>query len=685
MINAIKIYITILATFITLSSQANSLISVKELISYSNISNVQINPKGSLFTMYGYSDDNLKIVLGDIENKNIIDVFSSKKNENIYAHNLKWLDNNSFYYETYNQKNTNKKHHAWIVNISNTNEQLTLKKSRVNAYGFIIDALKDVDNTLIYGAYVGKKHKLKLYKTNINSLLKNNFKNQIQLTSKLKEAKWYGTDSEHNIRFSSIYDEEEHIVSHWYLDKDDEWQKYYEYNPSNLDFKPIGFLANGQLAVITNIESDLAALYEFDVKNKTLGKLLYSHQQYDLTNAEYNPKDLTIKSITYKNAGEEHTEYFNTNDENLYQLVKDAFDDQQIIEVSQNSNNTMKILFVFSSNTPGKYYYFNSITKKALFLGAKKEFSENYLFPKMKNITIKSNEGHQIEAYLTQASKDTTNNVLLVMPHGGPIGVRDDKRFDSEVQYLVSRGYSVLQVNFRGSEGYGKKYKNSGRGQFGQRIEQDISTIVSYVNKNFNYEQFCSIGASYGGYSAVMLAMKHPDLYKCVVARFGVFDLPLIFNDRNTKLKPSLIELWENVVGKNDGSLKTFSPVYFAEKLTSPILITAGKKDTRASFEHSNRMRMALEQQQVDVEHVYYPRSAHGHNWLINAQHELAYIDNFIRRKLKLGAPKGDNSKNILIEEYKLLAWGFKKSHIAENRPELLKWYEKLADDLINE
>ncbi|MDU0353667.1 prolyl oligopeptidase family serine peptidase [Paraglaciecola aquimarina] len=181
------------------------------------------------------------------------------------------------------------------------------------------------------------------------------------------------------------------------------------------------------------------------------------------------------------------------------------------------------------------------------------------------------------------------------MPHGGPIGPRDINSFNSQVQFLTNRGYSVLQVNYRGSRGFGRAFKNSGRGQWGRKIEQDISTAVEQVTKQTSFKHTCAIGASYGGYSSVMLAILHPKQYDCVVARFGVFDLPLIFNDRNTKKSDYLQKVWSKVVGEYTPKLKDYSPVYFADLLKAPILITAGRLDTRASFEHSNRLKYVLE------------------------------------------------------------------------------------------
>jgi dipeptidyl aminopeptidase/acylaminoacyl peptidase len=220
------------------------------------------------------------------------------------------------------------------------------------------------------------------------------------------------------------------------------------------------------------------------------------------------------------------------------------------------------------------------------------------------------------------------------MPHGGPIGVRETATFDPQVEFLASRGYSVLKVNFRGSSGFGKKFQNSGVGQLGRAIEHAITTVVEQVRSQHNYTKMCAIGTSYGGYSAMMLAMLHPDDYQCVISMFGVYDLPLLFNSTNATLVPEMQQALRLVLGDNNDALKQVSPFYMAEKLKAPLLLIAGKRDKIAWFEQSDRMAYRLKQLDKDVETLFCKNSAHGHQYYKDYWHQFDAISAFLLRRL---------------------------------------------------
>ncbi|MGJ8693729.1 MAG: alpha/beta hydrolase family protein [Thalassotalea sp.] len=662
-------------------SKIDRLIPIKRLLNSPKISQVKLNPQGNYIAMAGYTSGRFNFSLVDMEQATFTEVINAKKGENIFLKTVQWIDDKHVLLETYNKNNYLKKHNKWLVSITNQ-QPLQHKLTRINSPGYVIDTLPNEPNKLLYSVYKGKgSAKQRIYKTDIDALIRNNFKNQEKFDEKLSQGYRYKTDHQHQIRFAATYDEDQSTVSHWYLDKKNDWQKYFEHDPSEVEFSPVGFLPNGKLAVITNADVEFVSLFEFDVEQVALGKVLYQHPRYDITGVEYNKNSAVLKSVSFIENGEWQTEYFAFKNEQINQLLQQTFE-QQYRVVSSTPDDKVQIIKTFSASDSGKYYYFEQAKKRAKFIGNRDDFIDNYPLAEIESLSVSGKEGHVIEALLTKPPPQFDNNTLLVMPHGGPIGVRNVKNFNAESQYFSSRGYSVLQVNFRGSKGFGKGYKDSGRGQFGKVIEEDISTVVESVLQNRHFSNICAIGASYGGYSSVMLAIKHPDLYQCVIARFGVFDLPLIFNDRNTMMTGDVIEEIEKVVGENNKQLNQVSPVYFADKLKAPILITAGVKDTRASFEHSNRMKLVLEANKADVEHLYYPHSAHGHSKYLEVWHELAYIDDFIRRKLNLPLPKGNNAKHIKQNELELIADGFINDNIIGKLPEQAKLFNARAQAL---
>ena len=259
---------------------------------------------------------------------------------------------------------------------------------------------------------------------------------------------------------------------------------------------------------------------------------------------------------------------------------------------------------------------------------------DNYTFSSAQLITVTSDD-KQLEAYYYPAVWNP-NDVLLVMPHGGPVGVRDTVEFNRVVQFYTTRGYAVLQVNFRGSFGFGKAFRQGGVGEFGQQIEKDIVKAIEVVQQKYPAQKRCAIGASYGGYSALMLSILHPDLIDCVVARFGIYDLPLMFNESNVKTSEEWLEKIENTVGEYNENLFDISPVYLARKIEKPLLLTAGYDDDVATFEHTSRLDYVLTKLGKPFEHVYYKHTGHGHSTWTGDRHEHIVIDDFIRRQLKI-------------------------------------------------
>jgi dipeptidyl aminopeptidase/acylaminoacyl peptidase len=212
---------------------------------------------------------------------------------------------------------------------------------------------------------------------------------------------------------------------------------------------------------------------------------------------------------------------------------------------------------------------------------------------------VKSSDGFDIESFLTKPETSADQKLpLLVLPHGGPIGIADYKRFDREVQYFAKIGYAVLQVNFRGS-GAGKSNTERGAGVWGTTMISDINAAVDAALKKFPIDEnkIVAMGTSYGGYGAVRLLQLNPKRYKAAVGICGVYDLPLIFNAGQSSRGKKSIDWYKKFVGNPSTELDKLmaqSPVYSTEKLSSPILLVHDRGDEIAPFEHALRLQAAL-------------------------------------------------------------------------------------------
>lgn len=671
----------------SLHLQANELISLEKLYSKPNIRHLELNPNGELLYTAGYPDGRtLTLNVINVKNRTFVKVYKARNGEKNYLNKLLWIDDTTFVFSTYRHGTVQVQAIInWLVELTDDGDKFKIRE--IHAEGEIIDALPDQEKTVWFAkkrtlSSQNSESLVEVYKANVNALVRNNFSREHQFDETIDGNYQYLTDPMHEIRFAKTYMQSTGNVRYLYLDEYNDWQELAEYDEQVYDFRPIGFLPNGKLAVLTNLESDLKGLFEFDVESKSLDKLIFQHERFDIDDAWFNHSGTALEKVAYYAEGLLTEEYINKEDKLLNTKLLNTFKGKQIQVSSTNNDNNKAILSVFASDHSGEYYYWDKENNKAYFIGKRYEEHQDYKFSKTELVNVKAEEGHVIESYYTPAAQGTDNGVLLVMPHGGPIGPRDYRMFSPLVQYFSTRGYAVLQVNYRGSEGFGKSYKDQGRAQWGRKIEEDITLVVDHIHKLYHFKQTCAIGASYGGYSSMMLAALHPQRYDCVIARFGVFDIPLIFNDRNTKQDEALQKGWSQVIGNDDAKLYDYSPVYFSEKIKVPVLITAGYLDTQASFEHSNRMKYVLEQRGADVEHVYYRFSGHGHQYIGSITHELAYIDDFLRRKLALPLAQGSNSALLKVNELLRISAGFASSDIAGPDVVKSKSYERRANDL---
>ena len=200
-----------------------------------------------------------------------------------------------------------------------------------------------------------------------------------------------------------------------------------------------------------------------------------------------------------------------------------------------------------------------------------------------------------IEAYLTLPLNASSKSPLIVFPHGGPIGVRDALEFDPAVQLFASLGYAVLQVNFRGSDGYGRAFREAGRHHYGSLIEDDIDAATRVALKDFPIDgsRLCAVGASYGGYSALVSAIRWPQRFRC--ADFD-FRRQRPATDVHRAATPAWYESGrktdlEKIIGNpaTDGqAMREYSPLYRYRELTIPVMLAVhGTEDRQVDYEHS--------------------------------------------------------------------------------------------------
>jgi dipeptidyl aminopeptidase/acylaminoacyl peptidase len=309
--------------------------------------------------------------------------------------------------------------------------------------------------------------------------------------------------------------------------------------------------------------------------------------------------------------------YFDENSEDarLHKAVSAQFPDHYLHFVDFSDDGSVLLFRVSSDRDPGSYYLLDRRTMQASLLFSSLATIDPEQMAPRRPISFRARDGLDLHGYLTMpAHAPGAKPPLVLMPHGGPFGVYDSWSYNNDAQFLASRGYAVLQVNFRGSGGRGLDFRESGFQEWGGKIQDDLVDGVRWAvsQGEVDGKRMCVYGASFGGYSALMLAAREPALFKCAVGYVGVYDLNLLAKPENNRMDDFRAAYFRKTVGADKAALDKASPAMLAASITTPVLLVHGGKDKRAPVEHAEAMRAALIKAGRPPEWFLAPNEGHG-------------------------------------------------------------------------
>ena len=287
------------------------------------------------------------------------------------------------------------------------------------------------------------------------------------------------------------------------------------------------------------------------------------------------------------------------------------------VRLTSSTPDGSKVVFMVSSDrNPGEFYLFDRTSGKATFLFAAMPWIKPNEMGAMEPITVKARDGLPLHGYLTRPhGKDDAKNLpLVVLVHGGPYGIRDAWEFDPEVQMLASRGYAVLQVNFRGSGGYGDAFIHAGFREWGAKMQDDVTDATRWAITQgiADPKRVCIFGASYGGYAALRGATKEPDLYRCAIGYVGVYDLRLMYTRGDIPQSTYGDNYLKMVLGEDENVLWDRSPVAHVDQLKAKVMLIVGGEDKRVPPIQGEHMHDALDRAHIAHEWLYERTEGHG-------------------------------------------------------------------------
>ena len=370
------------------------------------------------------------------------------------------------------------------------------------------------------------------------------------------------------------------------------------------------------LITIENLGYDKSGVYE---TNLTTGKrkLLYRHKVVDVGNVFIDPETGKPFAASFMD-GYHSLVYFKgeSKEKEKVKFIKSIFPSSTFYGGSLSEDEKMGIIFVSSDINPGIYYLVNYETEQLTPLGkywGSIDYSE--LAP-MNPISFQTRDGANVYGYLTKSRLGKSSEApTIVHPHGGPEGIRDRWGFDHRIQMLASEGFNVLQINFRGSGGYGLEHQRFISANW-DGVLTDIFDGMDHLHAQGEINKYnsCIYGGSYGGYAATQSAILRPDLFKCSVSDVGVYDVGNLFNTGDIQGsrggKPQLIKR----LGNDEKRHQEMSPLYNAEKLKVPFFMIHGKNDIRAPYEDAVKFSKKLDEIGFDHKTLFVAKEGHGYS-----------------------------------------------------------------------
>jgi dipeptidyl aminopeptidase/acylaminoacyl peptidase len=368
----------------------------------------------------------------------------------------------------------------------------------------------------------------------------------------------------------------------------------------------------------SNLGRDKSAIVEFDPITAKEVRVLYSNDNYDVNGVGYSRKRKVI-TAAYFNSWKSERYYFDSKSQETYEKIQNQLPGYEIGLTGTNKEENTLIIRTYSDKSLGAYYIYttqDNVLEKIVDVSP--WIDENEMSNQLP-ISYNSRDGLNINGYLTLPkgySIETARNLPVVInPHGGP-WARDNWGFNPEIQFLANRGFAVLQMNFRGSTGYGRSFWEASFKKWGREMQDDITDGTKWlIDKGIaDSSRIAIYGGSYGGYATLMGLVKEPELYAAGVDYVGVSNMFTFMKTIPPYWEPMLAMMFEMVgdLEADSAMLREVSPVYHVDKIKAPLFVVQGRNDPRVNVDESDQMVEAMRNRGVEIQYLVKDDEGHG-------------------------------------------------------------------------
>ena len=408
------------------------------------------------------------------------------------------------------------------------------------------------------------------------------------------------------------------------------WKVFQKLGPDETFGGIAGFTPdNKSVYLISSVDSNTSRLLLINPEDQSQ-KVVAEDPEYDVSGTTNNPKTNEIEAVSFQRARIEWKTLSPAIAADFAELQK-VRDGELNIDSRDFEDKTWIVSYVVDDG-PVAFYTYDRAAKKATLLFTSRPELEKYKLAKMRPISFPARDGMTIHGYLTMPAgvENAAPTVLLV--HGGPWG-RDGWGYSSLVQMLANRGYAVLQVNYRGSTGYGKQFLNAGDREWAGKMHTDLLDAQKWaIDKGYSdAKRFAIMGGSYGGYATLVGVSFTPDAFTCGVDIVGPSNLYTLLKTIPPYWAP-MKAMFDKRMGKDEDFLRSRSPLFKADKIKVPLLIGQGKNDPRVNIAESDQIVKAMRDNGKQVEYIVFPDEGHGFARPENNMRFFAATDQFLAK-----------------------------------------------------
>lgn len=424
---------------------------------------------------------------------------------------------------------------------------------------------------------------------------------------------WYA-DATGVVRLGVGYDGD--VRDTWYLNAETEdWEKLYSrmaYEGETFDEVAID---GDKAIVLSDHELGRQALWQYDIPSGEFESLLFAVDHYDVDAAIMNTDRTRVIGAAYaEHFQKQH--FFDVADAQIDAIVGDAFPQYQTLIVSRSRDGKRMIVAGVRDDAATRYFWLDLNSKQGGAWFSEYPYLTSVTLPKVTSFELAARDGTRLTGYITlPTTAEGDLAPLVVLPHDGPQS-RDYQHFDPYVQFLVSRGFAVLQVNFRGSSGFGSEFELSGYREWGQAMQLDVYDAIDWAKEQnlADTDRSCILGFGYGGYVALTAAHQRPKQFNCIVSVSGFSNL-IDTVEGHMRDEASRMIVRKRIGDSRDAEQRQMlfdnSPVNHVDKMSSPILIVHGDHDAQVRVRQSRDFHGAALTAGVDIEYVEMTSGTH--------------------------------------------------------------------------